>query len=130
MQYTCDVHYCGRPELEFALKGANGKFISNFLPSINVDLHWLSIDAQIHVELSLKQHYCKFYFLKRPDVEWNLDIEVTKLQIPINAEDMLDNRLEREFEAINEDKPYEINFGVVSSRQHPLNFSTGHMCAA
>ena len=28
--YTCDVHYRGRPELEFALKGLEGKFISHF----------------------------------------------------------------------------------------------------
>ena len=38
-------------------------------------------------------------------------MEVTKLDIPIHMEDMLDNRLERELQAINED-PYEINFGV------------------
>jgi hypothetical protein len=111
-QSRCNVFYQGRPELEFALKGKKGKFISIFLPSVNVDLHWLEINAQIHVELSMKRHHCKFYFLKRPEVEWNLDVEVTKLDIPIHMEDMLDNRLERELQAINEENPYEINFGV------------------
>ena len=75
------------------------------------------------LKFSLKSHYCKFYFLEKPDVEWNLDVEVTKLDIPIHVEDMLDTRLEREFEKINENKPYQVNFGVNVKYQTKLGNS-------
>lgn len=112
VQFTCEVHYEGKPELNFSLKGMHGSFASHLLPDVLVELHTISFTAKIHVEVSLKNNYGKFYFLEKPELVWDLEVEVSRLEIPLHIEDMLDNRVEHEFEKINQEHPYEAKFAA------------------
>jgi hypothetical protein len=112
VEFTCEVHYSGKPELKFKLKGEPGSFASHLLPDVLVELHTISFTAKIHVESSMKNNYAKFYFIEKPDLVWDLEVEVSHLNIPIHIEDMLDNRVEQEFAKINEEHPHEVKFAA------------------
>ena len=106
VQFTCTVHYEGNPEIRCKLRGKQGSFASSLLPSILVELHALSFTADIHMTMSLKDKYAKVYFLAPPVLEWNLDVEVGRFEIPLDVEEMMDSRLEKEFAKINEQNPH------------------------
>ena len=42
---TCELLYDGKPELDLILKGTKGSFVSEHMPSIKVDLHWLQLQV-------------------------------------------------------------------------------------
>jgi len=105
-RFNCDMTYEGKPDLDFRLRGEKGSFVSHILPTVGVELHWVRFEAQVHVEMSLNRQYVRFFFLEPPKAKWDLDIEVSKLEIPIDVEEMLDDKLEKHFAQFTAEDPY------------------------
>lgn len=102
--FTCDMLFEVTPQVEFQLAAQKtGMGFSSFLlPDVTIDLHWVYFAAKLHIEVSMVQKVCKVYFVGTPDVKWDLDVEVSKLEIPLNVEDKVDVALEKALGAITE----------------------------
>jgi len=94
------------------MRGMKGTFTANFLPRVQATIHEIDFTALLHVTMSLKTKKVSVYFLEAPAVEWNIDVEVSKLEIPLHVEDMLDQRLEKEFAKINKDTPHVVSLAA------------------
>mmetsp|Transcript_555 Transcript_555/g.1202 ORF Transcript_555/g.1202 Transcript_555/m.1202 type:complete len:589 (-) Transcript_555:344-2110(-) len=110
--FTCDVNYECQPELDFQLAAMKNTLSSMFMPDVTIALHWVYFSAKLHIDVSMVDKVCHVYFVEPPDVKWDLDVEVSKLEIPINVEDKLDVRLEKEFGAISQATPKVVAFGT------------------
>mmetsp|Transcript_5733 Transcript_5733/g.7243 ORF Transcript_5733/g.7243 Transcript_5733/m.7243 type:complete len:217 (-) Transcript_5733:365-1015(-) len=118
VKFTAKVVYkLDKPQMDILLsndKEENGLF-SFFMPEINVELKNLLIDATLHAELSMKDQTLKFYFVGNPLVHWDIEIEVSKLEVPLVGEDLLDSALARRLGKIDKKNPMTIDFSSVCS---------------
>jgi hypothetical protein len=73
VRFTCDFAYEGTPALNTMLIGC-GWFGARLLPKLQVQLHWLSLRAPMHVELSVAAQTASFFFLREPVLCWKLEI--------------------------------------------------------
>ena len=86
IQMAIEVWYDGAPEVDLVLKGAKGSFISEHMPMVDVDLHWIQAKMKLIAELSFPTKECKVWFAEKPTIKWDLTIDATKLHIPIPIE--------------------------------------------
>ena len=112
VEYHCNVHYSSRPELKFKMRGASGNFVSNFLPTVKMSLKAVDFKAKIHVTASVKEKWVSVYFVEPPDLEWDMEVDVGQLDIPLHVEDMMDRRLEKEFAKINKQHPHVVRLAA------------------
>jgi len=78
------------PDLDLELtRDEENNGIFNFaLPDVSVNVKQLLVDGTVNIVLSLVERTVKFYFLSTPKVHWDIEVDVTKLSIPLIGEDL------------------------------------------
>lgn len=123
-RFECSILYKGRPDIDFVLTGADGKkapvkkrvagivkrMMRKLVPDILIEINSIDLHARLEVELDMRKKTVVFFFLDRPDVEWDLEFSLTKAHIPLVGEDSLDTILTSVLAGIDRDHPIRIKF--------------------
>lgn len=123
-RFECSILYKGRPDIDFVLTGADGKkaplkkkvggivkrLMRKLVPDILIEINSIDLHARLDVELDMRKKTVEFFFLDRPEVDWDLEFSLTKAHIPLVGEDSLDTILTSVLAGIDRDHPIRIKF--------------------
>jgi len=75
------INLSGSPSMEIMLEND-----STFMPNMEADVKTVSVDAKVRVEIDPTHEEIRIGFFEKPEIDFNLDIEVTNLSVPLFGE--------------------------------------------
>jgi len=59
---------------------------STFMPNMEADIKSVSVDARVRIEIDPMHEEIRIGFFEKPEIDFDLDIEVTNFSIPMFGE--------------------------------------------
>jgi len=75
------INLSGSPKMDIMLEND-----STFMPNMEADVKTVNVDAKVRIEIDPTHEEIRIGFFERPEIDFDLDIEVTNLSIPMFGE--------------------------------------------
>lgn len=99
-----DVKFAGTTTLKASLEGESIAQVNLYF-----DLKGISITSKVYCEVSPGLGYIAWYFVERPDIEWDLEVQVTKAKLDVPGEQLVEHILEGILDDIDGTRPQVID---------------------
>jgi len=98
--FNMDVVYEGRPKLKAVLES------TGIQPNLYFDVKSFSVDAKVHAEMSPGLGYVAWYFLERPSIVWDLEVQLTEQRLDVPGESLVAEIFESYLNLVDQFNPF------------------------